>query len=119
MARVEIDVATTLAVSWKPLVKSNMSAVATTITTTTISLSNPRSPRLRVLDHNALEDVGHLLGGVDRGLEALVDVLPADHDHRVDPVVEERRHRLARDPVAVVLEPVDLDRVVGDVLEAA
>ena len=34
-ARVEIDVATTLAVSWKPFVKSNASAVATTITSTT------------------------------------------------------------------------------------
>src|SRR5947209_10891239 len=30
--RVEIDVATTLAVSWKPFVKSNASAVTTTIT---------------------------------------------------------------------------------------
>jgi hypothetical protein len=33
MALVEIEVATTLAVSWKPLVKSKASAVATTITT--------------------------------------------------------------------------------------
>src|SRR5688572_21533543 len=32
IARVEIDVATTLAVSWKPFVKSNASAVPTTIT---------------------------------------------------------------------------------------
>ena len=32
IARVEIEVATTFAVSWKPLVKSNASAVATTIT---------------------------------------------------------------------------------------
>ena len=45
-------------------------------------------------------------------LEALVDVLPADHDHRVDAVVEQRGKRLALDPVAVVLQPVDLDRVV-------
>ena len=30
-ARVEIDVATALAVSWKPFVKSNASAVATTM----------------------------------------------------------------------------------------
>ena len=30
-ARVEIEVATALAVSWKPFVKSNASAVATTI----------------------------------------------------------------------------------------
>ena len=35
IARVEIDVATALAVSWKPLVKSNASAVATTIQRTT------------------------------------------------------------------------------------
>jgi hypothetical protein len=32
IARVEIDVATTFAVSWKPLVKSNASAVTTTMT---------------------------------------------------------------------------------------
>ena len=41
-ARVEIDVATALAVSWNPLVKSNASAVATTIQRTT-SLSTTRS----------------------------------------------------------------------------
>ena len=35
IARVEIDVATALAVSWKPLVKSKASAVATTIQRTT------------------------------------------------------------------------------------
>ncbi len=35
IARVEIDVATAFAVSWKPLVKSNASAVATTIQRTT------------------------------------------------------------------------------------
>ena len=33
-ARVEIPVATTFAVSWKPFVKSNASAVTTTITST-------------------------------------------------------------------------------------
>jgi hypothetical protein len=32
MARVDIDVATTLAVSWKPFVKSKARAVATTMT---------------------------------------------------------------------------------------
>ena len=37
IARVEIDVATALAVSWKPLVKSNASAVATTIQRTSSS----------------------------------------------------------------------------------
>ena len=44
-----------------------------------------------------------------RGLEGLEDVLPADHDHRVDAVGEERRDGVARDPVALVLQAVDLD----------
>ena len=35
------------------------------------------------------------LAGVDGGLERLEDVLPADHDHRVDPVREQRRDRVA------------------------
>ena len=39
IARVEIEVATALAVSWKPLVKSNASAVATTIQRTRSSTS--------------------------------------------------------------------------------
>ena len=37
-ARVETDVATALAVSWKPFVKSNASAIATT-TTSAVSLN--------------------------------------------------------------------------------
>ena len=59
------------------------------------------------------------LGRVDRVLEALEDVLPADHEHRVDPALEQRRERLADDAVALVLEPVDLDREVADVVEVA
>ena len=48
---------------------------------------------------------------VDRPLETLVDVLPADHDQRVDPVVaEERRDRVVDDAVAIVLEPLQLDQ---------
>src|SRR5215218_1268622 len=119
-ARVEIDVATTFAVSWKPFVKSNASAVPTTMMTVS---SSPRTgspyPGLRVLDDDPFEDVRHVLRGIDGLLEPLEDVLPANHDHRIDAVVEQRGDRLARDPVAVVLEPVDLDRVVGDVPEAA
>ena len=55
----------------------------------------------------------HALAGVDRLLEALEDVLPADHHHRVDPAGEQRHERLAADPVALVLEPVHLDEVRG------
>src|SRR4051794_6510225 len=116
-ARVEIAVATTFAVSWKPFVKSNASAVPTTRTRMMSLLTG--GPASRVLDDDSLEDVGDRLAGVDRVLEALVDVLPADHDHRVDAVVEQRCHRLARHAVAVVLEPVDLDGVVRDVTEVA
>ena len=63
------------------------------------------------LDRDALEHVGDRLARVDGGLERLEDVLPADHDHRVDAVGEQRRDRLADDAVALVLEPVDLDEV--------
>src|SRR3954447_14057626 len=112
-ARVEIEVATTLAVSWKPFVKSKASAVAMT---STKSRSESTSG---VLQDDGLEHVGAQLRGVDAALEALVDVLPADHGHRVDAVVEQRRHRLAGHAVAVVLEAVDLDRVVRDVAEVA
>src|SRR3954454_19610848 len=111
IARVEIEVATALAVSWNPFVKSNASAVPTTIQRTTSSIA------LAVLDHHAFEDVGRSLRGVDGLLEALEDALPADDHHRVDPRLEPRRERLAHLAVAVVLEPVDLDREVADVPE--
>ena len=62
---------------------------------------------------------GDALRRVDRVLEPLEDVLPADHQHRVDPRLEQRGERLAHDPVALVLVAVDLDREVVDVLEAA
>src|SRR4051795_13780034 len=72
-----------------------------------------------VLDDDALEHVRYPLAGVDRLLEPLEQVLPADHDHRIDAALEQRRDRLADDPVAVVLEPVDLDLVVIEGLEVA
>src|SRR4051794_25474646 len=117
IARVETDVAIALAVSWKPFVKSNASAVTTTITRMT-SLPMPVFFQgSGVLDHDALERVRHVLAGVDGFFEALEDVLPADHDHRVDAVVEEGGDRVAARPVAVVLQAVDLDREVRQVLE--
>src|SRR3954470_16320300 len=111
-APVEIEVATTLAVSWKPLVKSNASAVPTTMTMMMSELTSSA-----VLDDYALDDLGGRLGRVDRLLEHREHVLPADYDHRVDPVGEERGDGVTGDPVAVVLEPVDLDPVLVEVLE--
>src|SRR3954451_14907558 len=113
-ACVEIAVATTLAVSWKPFVKSKASAVATTMTRMT-----SESMASGVLDDDALEHVGDALACVDRILDALEDVLPADDHHRVDPALEQRGNRLTHDPIAVVLQAVDLDRVVVDVAEVA
>jgi hypothetical protein len=49
------------------------------------------------------------LDGVDRELQRLVDLLPLDHEHRVDPVVvEQGADRAAGARVAVVLEALDL-----------
>src|SRR3954470_1863051 len=121
-APVEIEVATTLAVSWKPLVKSNASAVPTTMTMMMSELIATPSCRLspsRVLNDYSLDDLRGRLGRVDRLLEHREHVLPADHDHRVDPVGEERGDGIAGDPIALVLEPVDLDPVLVEVLELA
>src|SRR6478735_4626298 len=115
-APVEIEVATTLAVSWNPLVKSNARAVATTMTRRTSPLIRAS---LGVLDDDAFEDESDPLGGVDRILEQLEDVLPANHDHGVDPVLEQRGDRAAHDLVALILEPVDLHGVLADVLVVA
>src|SRR3954467_2655695 len=63
---------------------------------------------LRVLDEHVADAVRSRLAGVDRVLERLVDVLPADHDHRVDPIVlEEARPGCARDVVRFVLDLLD------------
>jgi hypothetical protein len=63
------------------------------------------------LESDALEDVRDSLACVDGGLERLEDVLPADDDHRIDAVHEQRRNGLADDPVGLVLELVDLSEV--------
>src|SRR2546426_3910610 len=73
----------------------------------------------RVFDDDAFEDVGDLLAGVDRVFEAVEDVLPADHDHRVDPVLEQGGERLPRYPVTFVLQAVDLDEVMGELAAEA
>src|SRR5215213_1055007 len=59
-APVEIEVATTFAVSWKPLVKSKASAVPTTMTR--ITSESTTTPSSRVFDDYALEDLRRGLG---------------------------------------------------------
>ena len=55
--------------------------------------------------------MGDRLAAVDRLLERLEDVLPADHDHRIDPLGEQRRDRLSRQAVALALELAHPDEV--------
>ena len=81
-ARVETLVAIELAVSWNPFVKSKNSAIATTA-------QSVASTGLRVLHDDVGDRVRRRLAAVERTLEPVVDVLPADHPQRVDPVVAE------------------------------
>ena len=60
---------------------------------------------------DALEHVRDLLARVDARLQRLEHVLPPDHDHRVDAGREQRADGVARDPIGLVLEAVDLDEV--------
>src|SRR6266511_4090464 len=102
-------VAIAFAVSWKPLMKSKMTAASTT---------SPRRTRtLSMLDGDPFEDVGDVLEPVRRRLEVLVDLFPARHLEPVVAMLEEVAERLPRDAVGVVLEPVDLDDVLADARE--
>jgi hypothetical protein len=65
----------------------------------------------RRLDGDPTQQMRHAVARVDPILDPLEDVLPADHHHRVHPAVEQRRQALAEQPVALVLEPLDLAQV--------
>ena len=67
-ARVPTVVATAFAVSWKPLVKSKVSATAIVRTRRKVCASG-------ILDHDALEHVRHLLAAVEGVLKEYVQVL--------------------------------------------
>src|SRR5881398_2717645 len=113
-ARVPTEVAIAFAVSWKPFVKSNASATATT--TTKRTSFTPRASA--VLDQDGLEDVGGVLAGIHRLLELLVDVLPADHVEGVVARAEELGDGLVIQPVALVLELAQLDQLALRVAKA-
>src|SRR3954447_22637156 len=72
-----------------------------------------------VLRRDGLDDGCGVLGCVDRPLEPEIDVPPADYDHWVATTGEQRGEGFAEEPVAVVLDPVDLDPVLVEVLEPA
>src|SRR5436190_15852984 len=70
-----------------------------------------------VLRRDGLDDGCGFLGCVDRPLEPEKDVPPADDYHRVASASEQRGEGFAEEPIAVVLEPVDLDPILVEVLE--
>ena len=76
-------------------------------------------PLARALEGDPLEHVGDGLARVDGRLQRVEDVLPADDHHRVDAGGEQRGDGGADDAVGLVLAPVDLDELLGDVLAVA
>src|SRR5256885_12329966 len=74
-ARVEIDVAIALAVSWNPLVKSNMTATPIVI--------QSRIAVSCILDRDRLHHVGGVLACIHRRLQQVVDVFPLHELRRV------------------------------------
>src|SRR5690348_9482767 len=114
--RVEMLVATAFAVSWKPLVKSNISAIRmVAIRNTRLLPPGPAATAASVgakcgssiLQQHSIEHVGDVLTVVNRPLQVIVDLLPLDHLHGVG-LAEERLQRLAIHRVAVILQAVDL-----------
>src|SRR5437764_5940536 len=103
--RVATEVAIALAVSWKPLMKSKPSPIATIRTRTTNAVSG-------MLQHDPFERVGDVLGAVRRVLQLLIELAPADRaDQRGDVgrVVVEAGERVVEHVVGLVLQPVDVD----------
>src|SRR4051812_20625117 len=98
MTRVATTVAMALAVSWKPLMKSNSAARAMIV----ISKNNG----LGILDHHRSQNVGHILAAVGRALKLLIDLLPADQIEELVAMCNQPADRRARDAVGLVLEPV-------------
>src|SRR5205085_5883583 len=108
-ARVETEVAMALAVSWKPLVKSNASATAIMRTMT-------RS--LAIFQHHVLQGVAHILTLVKGALHQVVDPVPLHHlQRRVRIRGKEIGERVVVQIVGLGLQPVHLSHVGADPFE--
>src|SRR5947209_6888885 len=75
-----------------------------------------RSPELRILDGDALQDVGDILPPIDGLLQQRVHILPLDDVDSVVFLLEELTDGLPDDGVALILQVVDPDPVLGHVL---
>src|SRR5664279_6035682 len=97
--------------------KSKATASATSSATTqneiwTVLIPEPRpapaQQRSRVLEDDALDEVGHVLAAIRDRLEQLVDRFQFDQLANVFFLAKQARHRRAHDAVGVGLEAVDL-----------
>src|SRR6202165_5596912 len=102
-ARVEMEVAIALAVSWKPLVKSN--------TIATPMVTQRRIAVSRIFNRDRFHDVGRMLTCVHGGFQQIVDVLPLDQLCGVADLREQASDCLAGDAVTFVFQSVDLQTV--------
>src|SRR3989337_3628384 len=89
-ARVEMQVAIALAVSWKPLMKSKVSAATMTSARSANELSG-------ILERYPFEDACGVLAAIGGRLQGLVDLLPLEDRDRVLLVLEEVGDRVAAD----------------------
>src|SRR6185436_1473986 len=105
--RVLTTVAMEFAASWKPFTKSNDRARAMMPQATSDS---------GMLEHDRIEDVGHVFTAVGGRLDLLVEILPLDDLDRVVAVGEQLRQGRLHDPVGVVLLRLDGDALLVDAL---
>jgi DNA-binding winged helix-turn-helix (wHTH) protein len=64
-----------------------------------------------LFERDALEHMCDRLARIDGRLERLEDVLPANHDHRIDAAREQRGNTITLQAVALVLQAVDLNQM--------
>src|SRR5919199_3512874 len=102
-ARVETEVAMALAVSWKPLVKSNVSATA---------IMRKMARSLGIFQHHILQRVAHILTLVKGPLHQVVEPVPLDHlERRVRIRSKEIGERVVVQIVGLGLQPVHFGHV--------
>src|ERR1039457_5088447 len=102
--RVDTTVATELAASWNPLMKSNIRAMAM------IAIVSSRTGLMStVLDHDALQHIGYVLAAVGGGFQKFVNFFQFHQRDGVFFIVEEFGNGPAHETVGHVLQPVDFD----------
>src|SRR5215469_14802646 len=109
--RVDTTVATELAASWNPLMKSNTRAIKM------IDMANRRMGLIStVFDHHSLEHIGHVFAAIGGIFQELVHFLQLHEGNGIFLIVEEIGDGAADDAVGHILEAVDFDAVLGDLL---